>query len=185
MKNEAIPSNGSDRWRGFFFSPAQVCRLGTADIFTGHCCQPAPAADLSADPLRRYTGRGHLPAPLGTVSQIAGKPISGEYIVSKLYLGIVETDACRVYVRRNPKAPFCPLPPRNDLRDHSPGGFAWGYDGSGPTQLALALAVNVLGSDQLGLDHYDQLRALVARLPHQFWELTEDQVWEQFHCIIV
>ncbi len=32
-----------------------------------------------------------------------------------------------------------PLPPRNDLRNHSPDGFSWGYAGSGPVQLALAL----------------------------------------------
>ena len=31
------------------------------------------------------------------------------------------------------------LPPRNDLRDHSPDGFAWGYGGSGPSQFALAI----------------------------------------------
>jgi Family of unknown function (DUF6166) len=31
------------------------------------------------------------------------------------------------------------LDPRRDLRDHSPDGFAWGYGGSGPAQLALAM----------------------------------------------
>ena len=32
-----------------------------------------------------------------------------------------------------------PLDLRLDLRSHSPGGFAWGYGGSGPAQLALAI----------------------------------------------
>lgn len=32
-----------------------------------------------------------------------------------------------------------PLPPRLDLRNHSPTGFEWGYSGSGPAQLALAI----------------------------------------------
>ncbi len=32
-----------------------------------------------------------------------------------------------------------PLPPRNDLANHSPDGFGWGYSGSGPSQLALAV----------------------------------------------
>lgn len=27
------------------------------------------------------------------------------------------------------------LRPRNDIRDHSPTGFEWGYGGSGPAQL--------------------------------------------------
>src|SRR5260370_5724518 len=40
-----------------------------------------------------------------------------------------------------------PLNPRNDLWEHSPDGFAWGYGGSGPAQLALALAADVLGHD--------------------------------------
>ncbi len=32
-----------------------------------------------------------------------------------------------------------PLAPSLRLRNHSPTGFAWGYSGSGPAQLALAL----------------------------------------------
>ena len=32
-----------------------------------------------------------------------------------------------------------PLDPRLDLANHSPTGFEWGYGGSGPAQLALAL----------------------------------------------
>jgi len=51
-----------------------------------------------------------------------------------------------------------PLAPRNDLRDHSPDGFAWGYGGSGPAQLALALAADVLGDDQRALRIYQQLK---------------------------
>jgi len=34
------------------------------------------------------------------------------------------------------------LDPRNDIRNHSPAGFEWGYCGSGPAQLALALVVH-------------------------------------------
>lgn len=37
-----------------------------------------------------------------------------------------------------------PLPPRNDLRNHSPDGFSWGYLGSGPAQLSLAILIKVL-----------------------------------------
>jgi len=32
-----------------------------------------------------------------------------------------------------------PLDPRNKVRNHSPDGFEWGYAGSGPAQLALAI----------------------------------------------
>ena len=40
------------------------------------------------------------------------------------------------------------LNPRLDLRNHSPDGFAWGYNGSGPSQLALALCADALGDDE-------------------------------------
>lgn len=36
-------------------------------------------------------------------------------------------------------APGCRLPLRLDLWNHSPTGFNWGYGGSGPAQLALAI----------------------------------------------
>lgn len=37
------------------------------------------------------------------------------------------------------------LPPKNNLRNHSPNGFNWGYGGSGPAQLSLASAVMFSG----------------------------------------
>jgi Family of unknown function (DUF6166) len=38
-----------------------------------------------------------------------------------------------------------PLPLRLDLFNHSPTGFGWGYGGSGPAQLAVALLADALG----------------------------------------
>jgi hypothetical protein len=40
-----------------------------------------------------------------------------------------------------------PLPPRLDLFNHSPAGFDWGYGGSGPAQLALAMLADALVHD--------------------------------------
>jgi hypothetical protein len=40
---------------------------------------------------------------------------------------------------------FKPLDPRYDLRNHSPAGFEWGYGGSGPAQLALAILADATG----------------------------------------
>ena len=42
-------------------------------------------------------------------------------------------------VREDANGVWTPLDPRYDLRNHSPTGFAWGYGGSGPSQLALAI----------------------------------------------
>jgi Family of unknown function (DUF6166) len=68
------------------------------------------------------------------------------------------------------------LPLRHDLRLHS-SEFNWGYSGSGPAQLALALAADVLGDDEAAQDVYQSLKfKVVGRLSHDGWTLTEDQI---------
>lgn len=69
-----------------------------------------------------------------------------------------------------------PLRPRNDIRDHSPTGFEWGYGGSGPAQLALALVADCVGKHFAIPAIYQRVKSLVARLPKDGWVLTEDQV---------
>jgi hypothetical protein len=66
------------------------------------------------------------------------------------------------------------LPPRNDLIDHSPDGFAWGYGGSGPSQLALALVAFLLQDDEEAKRWYQEFKwEFVAKLPkEQFWEAS-------------
>lgn len=50
--------------------------------------------------------------------------------------------------------PFDPGPSQK-LYNHSPDGFMWGYGGSGPAQLALALLLDVTGDPDLTL-HFGQ-----------------------------
>ena len=69
------------------------------------------------------------------------------------------------------------LDPRFDLANHSPGGFEWGYAGSGPAQLALALPANALEDDeQACLWHQDFKRVVVAQLPRAGWNLTAEEI---------
>lgn len=64
-----------------------------------------------------------------------------------------------------------PLPLRLDLHAHSPTGFEWGYGGSGPSQLALALFASRT-NDVVATRHYQQLKwGLVASLPEPRWDL--------------
>ena len=71
------------------------------------------------------------------------------------------------------------LDPRFDLRKHSLTGFEWGYGGSGPAQLALALAADVLGDDEAALDVYQRLKfRVVGRLPADGWTRTEAELAE-------
>jgi hypothetical protein len=72
---------------------------------------------------------------------------------------------------------FRSLDPRRDLRNHSPTGFEWGYSGSGPAQLALALAADVLGDDERAQDVYQQLKfKLVGGLPDEGWTISEGRI---------
>ena len=42
---------------------------------------------------------------------------------------------------------FYELDPHNELINHSPDGFAWGYSGSGPLQLAFAMLFDLYGRE--------------------------------------
>jgi hypothetical protein len=69
------------------------------------------------------------------------------------------------------------LNPRLDLWNHSPTGFEWGYAGSGPAQLALAILVDHLGDNEQALNLYQRFKwAVVAELPHREWILTSDEI---------
>lgn len=92
------------------------------------------------------------------------------------YRGYVRGGLCRVtYQRKDCNEE--PLPPRHDLKNHSPDGFVWGYNGSEPAQLALALLAFEMG-DQFALDHYQDFKAtFVARWPQDGeWRITSDHI---------
>jgi len=69
-----------------------------------------------------------------------------------------------------------PLPPRNDVYDHSPDGFEWGYEGSGPAQLALAILVNEYGENMARLFYQEYKWLVIARLQQREWILTSEDV---------
>lgn len=49
--------------------------------------------------------------------------------------------------------------------NHSPDGFNWGYCGSGPAQLALAIMLLYLGPRQAGIVYQDFKNEVIAKLP--------------------
>lgn len=67
---------------------------------------------------------------------------------------------------------------RLDLRNHSPTGFAHGYGGSGPAQLALAILADFLEDDLEALALYQPFKwRIIAQLPvGRNWELTGQQI---------
>jgi len=63
------------------------------------------------------------------------------------------------------------------LRDHSPDGFEWGYGGSGPSQLALAILLDVIGNGSEALKHYQQFKwDFIARADQNGFVITSLEV---------
>ncbi len=65
----------------------------------------------------------------------------------------------QVYVVRDGQVRV--LKPRNDLMDHSPDGLSWGYAGSGPAQLALAMLMEVF-------DDWERVRPIYQHFKDHF-----------------
>jgi len=52
------------------------------------------------------------------------------------------------------------------IRNHSPDGFSWGYGGSGPAQLALAVMLELAANEQEALSRYQDFKfEVIAKLP--------------------
>ena len=64
------------------------------------------------------------------------------------------------------------LNPRNDVRNHSPTGFEWSYNGSGPAQAALAILCHEYGVE-FGKKYYQRFKFdVVANLARGGWRLA-------------
>jgi hypothetical protein len=68
-----------------------------------------------------------------------------------------------------------------ELVDHSPSGFEWGYGGSGPAQLALALLLDYTDGEEVALAEYMAFKTeVVSQLectePDGCWRLTGREI---------
>lgn len=62
------------------------------------------------------------------------------------------------------------------IRRHSPDGFNWGYQGSGPAQLALALLLDALGSAKMAQRLYQQFKREVVSLWGDEWSIDSKAI---------
>lgn len=63
------------------------------------------------------------------------------------------------------------------LVNSSPCGFNWGYGGSGPAQLAMALLLRFTDK-KTALRYYQKFKwAVIARLPQADFQMDEAVVW--------
>lgn len=134
-----------------------------------HCSddvtQPCPACQCPGCTLSRQY--------LGTVRADTGTP---DQVPSEVfYFGIRTEGGVSVY-RLKTDAYSDELPLRLDLRNHSPTGFEWGYGGSGPAQLALALLADAVG-DAAALAYYQHYKEdEVADFSKDRWHKTSEGI---------
>ena len=68
------------------------------------------------------------------------------------------------------------LDERLDWANHSPGGMEWGYYGSGPTQLAIAM-LGAVADRTVALNHYYEFKTeVVARFPRSGWQMSVEEI---------
>jgi hypothetical protein len=97
----------------------------------------------------------------------------------KHYTGVRTESGCIVCVTeiRDPAMTTRPLDPRHDLRNHSPDGFEWGYGGSGPAQLALAILADYTGDDEQALRLYQSFKhRVIGRFDGDLFALRDQQI---------
>ena len=64
------------------------------------------------------------------------------------------------------------------VRNHSPDGFAWSYNGSGPAQLALALCLKLTDTESAGWLYQAFKRDKIATLPAGDFSLSIEECRE-------
>jgi hypothetical protein len=100
----------------------------------------------------------------------------------RIYTGVRTLKGVRVHVTDDQDPSFCGLlMPREGPRVSWPRSIDWGYAGASSSNLALALIADALGNDKRADDvalsaYLDYTTEVVARLPHDGWTLTQQQV---------
>ena len=87
--------------------------------------------------------------------------------------------------------------PSQNIRNHSPDGFNWGYGGSGPAQCALGILLHVTGDERRALNSYELFKEQVIagisdigtvdmpeRRVHQWLEDNEKFYWRKYTLIL-
>lgn len=75
------------------------------------------------------------------------------------------------------------IEPSLKLWNHSPTGFSWGYFGSGPAQLALALLLDATGDAELAVRHHQSFKSQLVSKWAAEWVITAPEIrrWVKEH----
>ena len=99
-------------------------------------------------------------------------------ILYKGYLNRTKEGGFTVFKNENGNRKQLSPIPSQKLRNHSPDGFAWGYGGSGPAQLALALLLDTTKEEDTASANYQNFKwKIVAGWKmDEPWEFTSKQI---------
>ena len=76
-----------------------------------------------------------------------------------------------------------PFEPSLEIVDHSPDGFNWGYNGSGPAQLALGILYEVTANAELARNLYQFFKSDHVSRWGERWEMSEREVREWLRAV--
>ena len=91
------------------------------------------------------------------------------------YLGILGNDGAGPQAVYRNDALLDPKPSQK-LYNHSPDGFNWGYEGSGPAQLALALLLDATGDTNIALSYHQSFKRDVVAKWGKRWHITDKDI---------
>jgi hypothetical protein len=106
--------------------------------------------------------------------RIAAKSYHGRCGRNRIEVWVEEF--CPTAEHRREQTVVRPLPLHLELRSHSQTGFAWGYCGSGPAQLALALIMDATGEPTLALRHYQEFKFKFVAGWQESWRITTEEI---------
>ena len=66
--------------------------------------------------------------------------------------------------------------PSQDVYNHSPDGFNWGYGGSGPAQLALAILLDVTRDPEIAQKYHQEFKWEFVATWGESWSIDDVQV---------
>ncbi len=78
-----------------------------------------------------------------------------------------------------------PLDPARHVRDLGADGFEWGYEGTGPAQLSLALLNDLRGPDDALKLYRVFMEVVVAELPPEGWVRDESDFERRLGELVV
>lgn len=91
------------------------------------------------------------------------------------YSGVVHSGGCGGQLVTKDDDILSPVPSQK-LWNHSPDGFNWGYGGSGPAQLALALLYDATGDSDIAVKYHQPFKWAYVAYWKDDWQITTEEI---------